>query len=378
MSPRMAFRLTPDWAGWVWIRRGALSMMALFVVWSGWGSQVDGHTFSGEWVWLSAIVVLLLAAAWLPAPSITALAVVAVFMLMLIPLDEPYYGAGWFGVYAVCVDANSRRPIWAGATVAGLVLLTSVLNDPTAAVASTVYVALLAVVGQGVRLAFEGSRAQIQNAELRLHLERAELRQAVHDSGAARLSQLALLARELQTRRDLTDEVLAEVSILADVATIGAAELRHALNAGTAGIQTDQPISTEQTLVSEWVRSQGVLRALGLELADAPIGDVPPLPPKVERELVRAVREVTANICTYASRHGRVVALMSVHDGSISLSWLNDIARAGELDLSLRQEGSGLRALESRIEALGGAFESDAQDGVFQLRIAVPIPQEFR
>lgn len=378
MSPRMAFRLTPDWAGWVWIRRGALSMMALFVVWSGWGSQMGGHTFSGEWIWLSAIVVLLVVEAWLPAPSISALAVVAVFMLMLIPLDEPYYGAGWFGVYAVCVDANSRRPIWAGVTVAGLVLLTSVLNDPTAAVASTVYVALLAVVGQGLRLAFEGSRAQIQNAELRLHLERAELRQAVHDSGAARLSQLALLARELQTRQDLTDEVLAEVSIIVDVATIGAAELRHALNAGTTGIQTDQPVSTDQTLVSEWARSQSVLRSLGLELVEVPMGGVPPLPPKVERELVRAVREVTANICTYASRRGRVVALVSVQDDSISLSWLNDIARAGELDLSLRKEGSGLRALESRIEALGGVFESDAQDGVFQLRIAVPITQEFR
>ncbi|NLE97453.1 MAG: hypothetical protein GX596_05625 [Propionibacterium sp.] len=368
MGLRAEFR--PDWPGWVWVRRALLLLMVAFMGWAGWGTYLQGEQFAGEPVWLAGLAALVVVVAWSRRPAIWSLLFVAVFATVPLISSVPYYGAAWFGAYAVCVDANSRRPTWAAVTVTCTLLLVEVfLNDASASdvVSSTVHLATLTLLGQFIRLAFAGSRMAALARDLESTLQRTRLHEAIHDSAGARLSQALVVARSLYRRPDLPDGVREDLRTMIEITSAGATELRAVINPSPDECSPSHPNSVQQA----WLAAVQTLRSAGFDVADS-AGTLPDLPPPLARETERVIREATANICTHASPQSRVAMAITTRVDSVELTWLNE-RPLNTPEHVPDQRGLGLTGMHQRVQALGGHVSITAEDDQFGLRVTLPI-----
>ncbi|HMR49905.1 MAG TPA: hypothetical protein PKE40_11475, partial [Arachnia sp.] len=278
-----------------------------------------------------------------------------------------YAGAASLAAYGVLVDANSRPPKWFGpASLLFLVIADFTLNDVKTALASTIYLTVLSLFGQFIRVAFAGGRAQREASELSRRLEHMRLTQAVHDSAAARLGQVLLVARSLQSDEELTPRLRREVDILVDVAAAGASELRDALRQEPA-----LPTSVS-TLEQEWIRSLQVLRTSGFIVAESASPMTSSVPVVIQREMVRCLREATTNIGRHGKPGGRVAVLLTLDDRYLRLTCSNDTDDETPT-LPDDRRRLGLLGMQQRVGAMGGAVEASADNGVFSLSVAFPL-----
>lgn len=355
----------PDWVGWRWVRKAVL---LFFLTLSGFGVLTSlslTGSGSGELTWLGVLAALYLLIVWIRTPTWVSLSFTAVFIAMEFSMPDKYYGAAWFLTYAVCVDSNSRRPLWAGLGIFGGVLLTElVLGDEQAdRIAAMGYLIALLLLGQFIRAVFAGSRAELVNASLRHDLERASLTQAVHDSGGTGLTHILMVAREMKREVTSPQDFRDGLDLLIEIATTGATELRRAINP-----ERSQRSSISE-LEKEWFNSIKILHAAGFDVADSPPVIFPELDAQLEDDTIRLIREATANICFHASHKSRVVVLANADAQRLSFSWLNDIGSTH----SFGDGGMGLSGIRNRTQALKGHMDADANDGIFSLRISVPV-----
>ena len=360
--------LRPDWRGWIWLRRGALSLLLLLVAWATVRTHTAGEMDAGEIPWLVGLGVVMAGFIWCRRPAMWAVLFFLLFLGMEIWLGGGLESVATLAAYGVLVDVNSRRPVWLGlGALVALVGLGFILNDVRIALASSVYFCLLALFGQFIRAAFDGARAQREAAELRRVREQMELMQAVHDSGSARLSQVLLIARGLRETAELPPGVRAEVDTLIDVAAAGADELRAAIRRGPA------PAAGATVLALEWSRSLRVLGASGFSLVEVGLPDTSVVPAAVQAEAARCIREATTNIGRHGSAGGQVAAHLALDSDWLRMTWTNEsdglyAARVGAAGSPL-----GLAGLSQRVAALGGDAAFGATDHGYRLVVSLPI-----
>jgi hypothetical protein len=119
-----------DWAVWRWSRSVLLTLAAVLTTASLRVFSLHDELLPGEVFWVGAMVVLVLGLAWLPRPVWWTSAFAATFVAFEVVTPADHYGPAWLVAYAVCVDLNSRRPVWLGVAFVGL------LAAPSRAVAS--------------------------------------------------------------------------------------------------------------------------------------------------------------------------------------------------------------------------------------------------
>lgn len=359
--------LRPDSPAWLWARRALLSCALLLLVWAGVRGQARGDLVPGEPAWLAVLGALLLAVAWLPRPSLWALVFVAAFTVLKITTVD-YNGAAWFAVYAVCIDVNSRRPARLGLLASGVLAAAQLWPTSADSAGSTaggvLYLVALTLLGQFIRIAFAGARAEREKAVLEVQLERSNLARAVHDTGAARLTQVLMVARHLNQDASLDPRARAQVQMIVDCAQAGSDELRAVINpAGDIARRSN----AGETLDAEWERSVAMLQSAGFDVAatSPPIGPVTPL---IEQEAVRAILEASANICRHARHPGRVAATITLSEEGLTMKWLNDSPQTAPNDTL----GMGLAGMRDRIHDLGGAVDATSPDDGFCLIVHLP------
>ena len=322
-----------------------------------------------EMAWLVLLSTVALMSIWTRYPGLWAVVFVGGFVVQEFFTPEQHYGSSWIMAYAFCVDANTRRPVWIGATVGTALTISEVVlgwSSPADVLANVMYFGLLALVGQFIRLAFAGSRAQREAAELRRQLDRQALIQAVHDSVAARLTQILLVARGLRSGGDPPETLGAHLDTVIDVASAAADELRKVVH----------PLPPENVefsgLAREWARSQATLRAGGFQLAGSCEGVASVGPGPVADEAVRCIEEATANICRHGVPGGRVVCVLMADEDHLVLSWINDVVRDLEA-VSQTRTGLGLAGMKRRVAGRGGWVTAGPSGGMFTLRVEIPL-----
>lgn len=352
--------------GWPGMRRALLSTALLLMMWAWWRTQLRGELFQGEAVWLGAMCIPLVAVIiWNPSIRWSG-SFLVVFLALLASSPGNYAGPAWFAAYAVCIDSNSRRPIWWGAAFTGAVIGVSLWKfDIGEGIASSTYLVILSILGQFVRVVIESARAREEAADLRRRLEVAALSEAVHDAGSARLAQVLLVARGMEQQSDFPKRLVPELRTLIEVASAGTDELRHVISGGIR----NAPVETGD-LVSEWDRSARTLRSAGFEVAASSAVDLPDLQGTASLELLRAMREATTNICVHGAQNGRVLQMLKVVEGNLVLTWTNDVVPGVE---AIHGSGIGIAGLRARMEGLGGNVEAALGDNYFTLSVVLPM-----
>ncbi|HMS36021.1 MAG TPA: hypothetical protein PKA93_02565, partial [Arachnia sp.] len=64
--------LRPDWRGWIWLRRGALSLLLLLVAWATVRTHTAGEMDAGEIPWLVGLGVVMAGFIWCRRPAMWA------------------------------------------------------------------------------------------------------------------------------------------------------------------------------------------------------------------------------------------------------------------------------------------------------------------
>lgn len=356
----------PESPVWRWVRFALLAAAGAMGCLALWGTARRGELLPDVTVWFVALLVVFAVNAWMRRPTITPLIFTALFVGMQMGVPTHDYGAEWFLAFAMCIDANSRKPARLGPGVLFALVVIELFRGQEAMEQFSIilYLVILTLLGQFIRLTFQSSRAQRAAAELRVALERSALNQAVHDTAGARLAQVLMMAAQLRRETTAQDALRSELDAIIEVASAGAVELREVIN------PTEAAAIASGQLGQEWNRSIRTLRTAGFDVADAPAVSIPTLPMVVEAEGIRVIREVTANICRHAREGGRVVGVIGVDSTSMTLSWFNDVdesRRPGD------SSGLGLAGIREAVQQLGGECAVGASEGVFSIRVRIPI-----
>lgn len=362
-------RAWTEWKVWRWSRSVLLTCSAALAVMGVQVSHARGEALPGEGVWVGAMVALVLGLAWLGRPTWWIVAFTSVFVVFEIVTPADHYSAAWLAVYAVCIDANSRRPAWFGPAITGLLVVPGIVSSASLQVAmyGALYLILMAGLGQFVRTVFASTRSQTRAHELERRLELAGIAQEVHDSGTSRLASILLLAQGIRARGDLPERADADLELLIASATSAAVDLSRAASPARVG----DDAGPSGTFAEEWDRSLAVLRAAGFRVEGG--GPAPPLAPgSVNAAAARIVIESTANICKHAAPGGKVEARAVLGAGFLVLEWSNETSTAESADSG----GLGLSSMWARVEGLAGGVSASRKGAGFQLRVEIPVEGE--
>ncbi len=351
---------------WAWARLVLLGLGVLAAGFFPLATVLDGGDRGPAWVWS---LLLLGAAGWL-ALGRSRLAAASLFLGLYLTgsavvdfggLYESAHLGAWILGMVVLADVNSRRPRWFGWVALAVLLLAVVAVAGRVAdspVPPGLGLVIAALAGRLVGSLEAAARLREAAAEDRRRVDRLELTQAVHDSGAARLAQLLLLARALLDRPNLPDDVRGDVELMVEVASAGAKELRSVV---VTGMEAGTPVA------DEWRRATDVLASAGFQVLQTS-DPLPSLPPEVEQEAVRVIREATSNICRHAVPRGRILASAAVRDDELTLRWVSEAAATAP-----RTDGMGLAGMRRRVERLGGSFRATGEADAHHLRVSLPM-----
>ena len=196
-------------------------------------------------------------------------------------------------------------------------------------------------------------RAQEEVERLAKMAERERIARDLHDLLGHTLS-VIVLKSELASRLAATDTPRA-IQEIRDVERIS----REALSEVRAAVRGYR----SSGIANEFRQAREALETAGIHV-EAAVG-APPLTPTQENVFALALREAVTNVVRHA--HATVCRLSLCQSGSWCELEIADNGRGGVL-----QEGSGLRGMRERVEALGGAIERDSSSGTL-LRIRVPV-----
>ncbi len=193
----------------------------------------------------------------------------------------------------------------------------------------------------------------------------------------ADLSKLAVSRERLSVSWDLLRQSLAAISLKGDLAVrllprdppAAVAEIEALTTVARDALRATRAVTADEdasTLATELEGAVALLRAAGIETRLAV--DVPDLPAREERYLVRAVREGVRN----ALRHSHAATCSITgdsRDGVVYLEVVNDGAPgpAGE--------GGGLAGLREHASGLSGSLSAGHVEGD-RFRLLVEVPEE--
>jgi two-component system sensor histidine kinase DesK len=316
-----------------------------------------------RWATVAGIVVALplyFIGYWLDGARV--LWVVVGFFLLGTAFAKVNTGASVFFVYAAGYLGYAFEPRvayrWLAGVVAAVGLVSWIFRYMAWAwVPSVVFSAFVGAVviqqAQKRRLTDKLIAAQGEAEHLAKVAERERIARDLHDLLGHTLS-VIILKSELASRLTPTDPARAaeEIRDVERISREALAQVRHAVRGyRSAGIE------------SELKEARGALEAAGIQVETAL--DPPKLSPTHEAVFALALREGVTNVV----RHSRASTcrLSLARKGDYCELEIADNGRGGALD-----EGSGLRGMRERVEALGGALDCDGSRGTL-LRVRVPV-----
>jgi signal transduction histidine kinase len=181
----------------------------------------------------------------------------------------------------------------------------------------------------------------------RRRIER-DIHDGVQQELVAALARLALARNQLRRDRDLAEATLREVYVDGQRALDSLQELVRGIH---------PPVLTDRGLV-EAVRERASRLPVPVEVSSNGFGQETRLPPAVEGAAYFFVSEALANVLKHADASSASVRFHSEPEG-LEVE-VEDDGRGFSAGSS---QGSGLRGLQDRIEALGGRVEVTGRSG---------------
>ncbi len=216
------------------------------------------------------------------------------------------------------------------------------------------------------------------NAELRVRLDelaasrarivtagdvaRRRLERNLHDGAQQRLVSLALSLRLALATLD-TDPATARATLdrARDELALALDELRELARGLHPAVLTDRGLRAAVEMLAGRAR-------LPVEIAEVPAGR---LPETVEAAAYYLIAEALTNVAKYAQASAARVRIVAAGDASVLVEVSDD--GVGGADPA---DGSGLRGLADRVEALGGSLEVASPAGAgTSLRAIIPVPR---
>lgn len=340
---------------------GAAVFLAVYV-WTAWQ---NGRKLSG------------------PAPSAassTSLSLwwpVLVMLALSLTLTE-VNGLAWGGLFIfTCANAGGRLPARQALILLGAVVLSFFFYGwrrhlgVSESVSNVLFLVLATVATITMVWAMKTSRELRAEREELIRVaavaeERLRIARDLHDLLGHNLSLIALkseLAGRLMTVAP--ERAAAEIGDIESVARTALHEVRDAV----AGYR--QPsLAAELAGAREMLAAASITyRLLGDEGVARPFG------PALDAALAWGVREAVTNVIRHSRAHECTIAL-APQPSAVRLDIINDgSAIPADALASLTSEGSGLRGLRERVEALGGRCEAGPQPGG-RFRVAISIPSD--
>lgn len=160
-------RAHPDWEGWPWVRSVILISVLIFSLSLVFNALSGGGFDKGELGWLVVLLAAYLLCVWKKPEVFSPLVFSSSFLVLSVSAEEIYQGACWFLAFAVCVDANARLASWVGVSVTAMLIAAELyLGDLSRGSATSIlFLFLLMLFGQAIRLIVAGSRTAIVRAE---------------------------------------------------------------------------------------------------------------------------------------------------------------------------------------------------------------------
>lgn len=196
-------------------------------------------------------------------------------------------------------------------------------------------------------------RAQEEVAHLAKVAERERIARDLHDLLGHTLS-VIVLKSELASRLAGSDtpRAIQEIRDVERISRDALAQVRAAVRGYRSG-----------GIEGEFAQARQALETAGIEV-QAEVAP-PPLAPAQENAVAMALREGVTNVVRHAQ--ATTCRLSVKQSGAFCELEIADNGRGGPVE-----EGSGLRGMRERVEALGGAMERDSSRGTL-LRIRVPV-----
>ena len=207
-------------------------------------------------------------------------------------------------------------------------------------------------------LASERARAE----EAAVGAERARIAQELHDVVGHEVTLIAIQAEAAASALRLSPDRAAEpVEAIRATAHRTLAEIRSVLDVLAPGGEGDRPAVEGAAALADRARAAGI--ANSLSVTGTPLPDQAP----ASLAVARIIREALTN----AGRHapGQPVALeVDWSPARVSLQATNPTGARGQ-----PVPGRGLTGMRHRAELLGGRFEAAVTDGLFALRVSIPV-----
>nr|WP_269453830.1 histidine kinase [Pseudoclavibacter sp. 13-3] len=277
------------------------------------------------------------------------------------------------------VYACPRWCLWAHVaviTAAGVIANAQTGTLTTTGPFALAFIALVsALIGVGARRAYFRSAelaetaSRVESERVRaVAAERERITSELHDILAHDVTLIAMHARVMETMDDpvVSRESLA---VIKSSATRSLADIRRLLNTVRTDEHADeQPLGADVSAALH--TAQVELESIGARVSSRAEG-VETLPPAVASTLVRVVREATTNIVRHAGPAPTVTMSIASQGSTVTAVLTNSI---GAVDDALdRSTHLGLDRLSARIETLGGELAATAEEGLWRLRVVIPL-----
>lgn len=328
--------------------------------------------------WVADIVLCAVAMAAARRPLAAALTQVGVFALILAFLPT-YVGMGFLGAFVV-IFALFRLQVpyrwWMSALVWGIGLC--VFARVSGSVGETLSSALLmlvllllsiggAVVWRSMALAADQAR---ELSARRMSALRVALARDLHDTVAQTLSHAAMRAYLASDDDSLSPQARQDLDAIAEECTNSARDLRQLLTAlrefeGETVETGDTPSDAVELEASierqrERLLTAGLDPDIALDLAD--------LSPAQATTLAKITVEAVSNMIKHAPPGSRCAIRLS-SDELVATARYSNPSRA----LTPPQPGTGLIGVHERAGLLGGMSEQTLSDGIWELRVTLPL-----
>lgn len=328
--------------------------------------------------WVADIVLCAVAMLAARRPLAAALTQVGVFALILAFLPT-YVGMGFLGAFVV-IFALFRLQVpyrwWMSALVWGIGLC--VFARVTRSVGETLSSALLmlvllllsisgAVVWRRMALAAEQTR---ELSARRMSALRVALARDLHDTVAQTLSHAAMRAYLASDDDSLSPQARQDLDAIAEECTNSARDLRQLLTAlrefEGETVETGDTPSDAVELEASIERQRDRLLTAGLD-PDITL-DLADLSPAQATTLAKITVEAVSNMIKHAPPGSRCAIRLS-SDELVATARYSNPSRA----LTPPQPGTGLIGVHERAGLLGGTSEQTLCDGIWELRVTLPL-----
>lgn len=328
--------------------------------------------------WVADFVLCAVAMLAARRPLAAALTQVGVFALVLAFLPT-YVGAGFLGVFVV-IFALFRLQVayrWWMSILAwgiGLCAFARVSRSvgETLMSALLMFVLLLLSIGGAIvwrRMALAAEQARELSAR-RMSALRVALARDLHDTVAQTLSHAAMRAYLASDDDSLSPQARQDLDAIAEECTNSARDLRQLLTAlrefEGETVETGDTPSDAVELEASIERQRDRLLTAGLD-PDITL-DLADLSPAQATTLAKITVEAVSNMIKHAPPGSRCAIRLS-SDELVATARYSNPSRA----LTPPQPGTGLIGVHERAGLLGGTSEQTLCDGIWELRVTLPL-----